>query len=106
MRTVNATARQLDLFAAVGHAFGASPERLPNADLYRVIEQRTDLDLSRKQPMGRHGAEHSPGKRAVRWVQQTLKHLGLIERMPQERGVWRVTPSGRAQLTPAAAGQA
>lgn len=31
MRTVNATARQLDLFAAVGHAFGASPERLPNA---------------------------------------------------------------------------
>lgn len=98
--------RQLDLFHAVGHAFGASPDRLPNADLYRVIEQRTDLDLSHKQPMGRQGAEHSPGKRAVRWVQQTLKHLGLIERLPHERGVWRVTRAGRAQLTPAAAGKA
>lgn len=42
------------------------------------------------------------GARSAGWP-QTLKQLGLIERVPGERGVWRATAKGRKgeELTPA-----
>lgn len=97
--------RQLDLFAAVGAAFGRSPDYLSNADLYRAVEAHAGVDLSACRPIGVDAIERSPGKRAVRWVQQTLKHMGLVERLPHERGAWRVTEAGRKRLTPATPGR-
>lgn len=40
----------------------------------------------------------------MRWIQQTLKQLGLAEPIPQERGAWRLTSGGKQKLTPAARG--
>jgi site-specific DNA-methyltransferase (cytosine-N4-specific) len=43
--------------------------------------------------------------RTVRWVQQTLKTRGLIERDATERGVWRLTPKGKLRLNHVGANQ-
>ena len=95
---------QYSLFDAVTSTFSASPARLSNAALYQNVALTTGLDLTARQPVGTDGAQHSTGKRAVRWIQQTLKQLGLAERIEGERGVWRLTATGKSKLTPAPSG--
>lgn len=96
---------QLDLFQAVLDSYqaaGGAP--VSNADLYRVVAQRAgvpEAEIDRTVAIG--GAQHSPFKRAVRWVQQTLKHLGLLERQADRRGVWGLTKTNKDGLTAAPA---
>ena len=52
--------------------------------------------MERRTPIGKSGRPHSVAKRKVRYHQQTLKHLGLIERAG--RGVWRLTTEGKDKL--------
>jgi site-specific DNA-methyltransferase (cytosine-N4-specific) len=52
--------------------------------------------LEQRQPISQSGQRHNPLKRQVRWVQQTLKHLELIERA--DRGVWKLTAEGHKKL--------
>lgn len=91
-------AEQLSLFQAVSEVF-AEGGQMGNATLYRRVANR--LGWSREQleartPVGRNGKRHSRAKRSVRWVQQTLKQMGLLERAA--RGVWRLTGEGRKRL--------
>lgn len=92
--------RQAELFAPLLHAYKAAEERddgLSNVELYR------NLGLSEeKAPIGVSGIKHNLEHRQVRWQQQTLRQLGLIERIPGKRGAWRLTP--RKDLTPAQTG--
>ena len=60
-------------------------------------------DTARVAPVGEAGRRHNLGKRAVRWTQQTLKGMGLVERSAA-RGVWQLTQRTRRGLHEAAPG--
>lgn len=93
---------QLDLFEHVGGAYAqVSGGRLSNEDLYRMALGRAMADralLDVTEPVGKSGAQRSLVTRAIRWHQQSLKHLGLIQRVADKRGVWELTAAGRAKL--------
>lgn len=94
---------QLDLFSSVLDTYlHGTP--LSNDALYDQLTQRGALlpgDLQEKRPIGHAAQLHSPAKRRVRWIQQTLRSMGLIERIPEHRGVWRATPKAKGELTAA-----
>lgn len=94
---------QIDLFEDVLAVYGQH-DRLSNAQLYAQVARRSGVPqeyFDKREAIGRAGAQHSPLKRKVRWYQQTLKTLGLLEGA-NERGVWKLTQAGRKKLTPAA----
>lgn len=95
---------QLNLFDAVTEAFCDSPDRLHTRDLYANVAGKTGRDMSCPVPIGSAGSPRSTDERSVRWIQQTLKQLGLVEPIPTERGAWRLTAAGKQKLTPAASG--
>lgn len=91
------TARQAELFAPIMKAY-ARGEDVSNEALYEGLSKAHGLPESRwhsRVPIGRSGEMHSPARRKVRWYQQTLKQLGLIERVTGQRGTWRATAKGR-----------
>lgn len=49
-------------------------------------------------PIGRAQRQHSTLKRTVRWHQQTLKRLGLLEPVAGRRGQWQPTTEGRRTI--------
>lgn len=96
-------ARQLALFEPVLSAYKDAGE-LSNDQLYQTLSRTLDLPpevWDTRTPIGRSGQLHSPARRRVRWVQQTLKKMGLLER--NARAIWRTTPKAK-ELTPAPAG--
>lgn len=94
--------RQRDLFEHVAEAYAASATgALSNDELYAAVARRAGLeakDVERKVPIGRAGAPRSPVLRQVRWKQQDLRKLGLIERVEGERGIWKLTDAGEKKL--------
>ncbi len=93
---------QLDLFTMdkVVSAY-ANNGTLDNAALYDQVSASTGVPRQRmdeREPIGEQGQRHSLIKRKVRWHQQTLKKLGLVERVPGHRGVWRLTGEGERKL--------
>lgn len=107
---LDAAPAQLDLFTmdAVAHAYAAVGE-LSNAELYDAISESSGTDraqLDQRAPVGRSGQKHSLLKRRLRWHQQTLKRLGVLERVPGTRGKWRLTAAGEEMLGPAQPGVA
>lgn len=91
---------QLDLFSQITSAYVDAPSgTLSNADLYAIVAARaeiSDAELHAKRHLGENGPLFKPATRRIRWFQQTLKHLKVIERVPGERGIWRLTePAGR-----------
>lgn len=98
-------AMQLDLFKPLMAAY-AGGQAVSNESLYRSLSSAQGLPEAHWQkrvPIGRSGELHSPERRKVRWWQQDLKKLGLLERVPGQRGVWRATAKGQEdqELTPA-----
>jgi site-specific DNA-methyltransferase (cytosine-N4-specific) len=72
-----------------------------NSGLYRAVARRASLsddEMDKAKPIGQAASPRSPLKRECRWHQQTLKQLGLIERVPEQRGSWRLTEEGRLKL--------
>ena len=92
---------QLDLFQTVQGAYSSGS--LVNVALYErivqkgvlKIEQLADCDVQDQQ-----GRRYSGAKRQIRWIQQSLKKLGLLENAGK-RGEWRLTERGRRGVTPA-----
>lgn len=92
--------RQIDLFSEVLHAYSAEcSATLNNTSLYARVADRAGIDLGilrQRVPIGVSGHPYSPIARKIRWHQQTLKHAGILEHVPGERGVWRLTsPAGK-----------
>ncbi|WP_321935527.1 site-specific DNA-methyltransferase [Paraburkholderia sp. J8-2] len=103
---------QLDLFAELTAIYrpsvhaSALPE-LDNRQVYSAIAERLGVDRSefdRREPVGASGQRHSLWKRKIRFGQQTLKHMGVIERVAGERGVWRLTEAAGKGLSRAGMG--
>jgi len=98
---------QLDLFHHVAGAYADASGTLDNATLYRAVAQRAGIaerELHAKVPIGSAGAPRSPLTRKIRWVQQTLKQLRVIERVDGERGIWKLTERAGKDLDRVAAG--
>lgn len=96
---------QQDLFEHVLEAYAAAGGVLSNQALYRDLSDRASIPASAweqrlaSDPKG----SHSHLKHGIRWLQQSAKHQGLLERdQARGRGFWRITPKGRRKLTPAA----
>lgn len=82
----------------------ADGQPLSNAALYETLAEASVIPpgaLLERIPVGQAKCMHSPIRRKVRWLQQSARKLGLIERVPGERGVWRSTTQTRSELTPA-----
>lgn len=94
--------QQLSLFHHVMRAYAANPEsRLANSSLYETVAREAGLSraqLEERDPVGRSGQPHNLIKRKIRWFQQTLRSLGVIERVPDARGVWALTDAGKQKL--------
>ncbi len=93
---------QMELFPYVAAAYAESRgDALSNGDLYEQVAVRAGLSkatLEAKVPIGQAQAMHRPVPRTIRWVQQTLKRMGVIERVADEKGVWRLAEDARAKL--------
>lgn len=92
----------MDLFAPLMRIY-ASGAPVCNDAVYRELREQGVISHPSRARVGKAGELHDPATRKVRWWQQTVKQMGLIEKVPGERGVWRATEKGRArpELTPA-----
>ena len=92
---------QLDLFNHVASVYVHAGDRpVDNDALYRNAARLAgipDNEMDRRTPVGRSQQQHSLLKRKVRWHQQTLKKMGLLERA--ELGTWQLTKEGKQKLS-------
>jgi DNA modification methylase len=92
-QTASTTPRQLDLFRSILSIYSRADAPVTNDELYGALVDTGTLtteQLQRKDTIGAGGQLHSPVKRKVRWIQQSLKALGAIERIEDQHGVWQV----------------
>ncbi len=98
---------QISLFAEVAGVYAESYGGvLDNDSLYSKVAARigtTPGALDVLTPIGRAGVPRSTAKRKIRWYQQTLKQLGVIEHAGK-RGVWRLSENAGKDLHRAATG--
>ncbi|WP_370602015.1 DNA methyltransferase [Pseudomonas nitroreducens] len=101
---------QGELFAVeqIANIYKANPDQpLTNQALYEIISNQLGVSkeaMNERVPVGASGAKHSLVQRAVRFCQQSLKALGVIERVHGERGVWRLTEPEKRSLNAAKRG--
>ena len=77
-------------------------DALTNRELFQQLSLQLDIPeaaLDARAPVGKAGKAYNLFERKVRWHQQTLKHLGVLERV--ERGTWRLSGDAKKELTPA-----
>ena len=77
-----------------------------NDELYEHLAKSGIADAeawTRKVPVGKSGQPRNPMHRRARWQQQCLRQLGILERVENKRGVWRLKAQAD-QLTPAVPG--
>ena len=80
---------------------------LLNETLYARVAQRRsipDSSLHARQPVGAAGTPRSTIKRAIRWHQQTLRAMGVLERVENSRGLWRLAATNDRGLSEAQPG--
>lgn len=88
-------AEQLPLFDTLLQCYQDGP--VSNTELYQQLSARGGISLSEQvKPVGKQ-AKVNVYKRKIRWAQQDLRASGLIERV--DRGQWRLTHTGKQQLT-------
>jgi DNA modification methylase len=83
----------MNLFGAILSVYSSKPT-VSNDDLYASLQESGVVsaeEINTRVPIGIKGEMHSLGRRKVRWYQQTLKKLGLIEKVGGSRGAWRST---------------
>ncbi|WP_208001713.1 winged helix-turn-helix domain-containing protein [Pseudomonas aeruginosa] len=101
---------QGELFSVeqIANIYRSKPDApLTNAALYDIISTQLGVSsdaMNSTAPVGASGQRHSLVRRAVRFTQQSLKHMGLIERVSGERGVWRLTQAAKRELNAAKPG--
>ena len=98
---------QLELFSQVAAAYAESKGALDNSTLYDVVAARVGMqsaEMNARAPIGVAGTLRSPMKRKIRWFQQTLKRLKVIERVDGARGIWKLTDHAGKDLHKAASG--
>lgn len=91
---------QLD-FDSLLLAYGDSNTgALDNNSLYHIAANEAGIpldDLNRLEPIGKDGRKYSKTTRQIRWAQQSLKRMGLLEKT-DVRGKWQLTHEGRKKV--------
>lgn len=94
--------RHQNLIKHVTDAYAmAGDKALDNQQLYDSVAAKAGIaqsELNVKVAIGKSGQERSVLKREIRWHQQTLKHMGLLEKSDSGKGVWKLTKEGRHQM--------
>lgn len=88
--------QQLSLFSVQEAYSECASCTASNAELYDLVAAKMGWPpeaLDKTEPVGRAGRPHSPLKRKIRWHQQTLKRLGILER--ESRGKWKLAEPER-----------
>jgi site-specific DNA-methyltransferase (cytosine-N4-specific) len=88
------------LFEHIEAAY-SNTDKLTNNQLYDIVKFSANIpddEMNKLEPIGKEGKPYSKIKRQIRWYQQELKHLGLLERVENKRGVWQLTNEGKAKL--------
>lgn len=86
----------LELFEVLEASTSGQP--LDNNTLYDRMAANSGVcrdDLDATTPIGASGQSHSVAKRTIRWHQQTLKTMGLLERVEGKRGVWQLAQQNK-----------
>ena len=76
----------------VARIYAEADKPITNDELYRLVQQETgmsDAELNAMKEFGAGKTKTSEIKHKLRWFQQTLRQAGVIERVPENRGVWR-----------------
>ena len=75
-------------------------DAMTNQELYEQLSLDLGLDpafAAEKAPVGKSGSVHNLYHRKARWHQQSLRNLGILDRM--DRGKWRLSEKAKAGLT-------
>ncbi|RAI99301.1 site-specific DNA-methyltransferase (cytosine-N4-specific) [Aeromonas salmonicida] len=91
---------QLDLFH-VQEAYAKADRPLSNTELYDSVAELAGIPrgaLEEKSEIGEGKAKHSKLKRQIRWYQQTLKAMNLLQRVEGERGIWALANKAKKGL--------
>lgn len=90
--------------AAVAAAYADADGEIDNATLYQTVASRVGWSpevLQQRAEVGKEARLHNVHTRAVRWHQQNLRRLGVIEKVPGKRGIWALTNPAKGALTDA-----
>ena len=91
---------QLELFH-VEEAYAQADGPMTNAELYAKVASIAGLseaEINSKAEIGKAKAQHSPIKRKIRWFQQALKSMNIIQKVDGERGVWKLANKNKKGL--------
>lgn len=87
------SSRSRTRLAAVRAAYEQAQDGLTNGALYDAF----GVDRDARDPVGRSGKRHQLKARELRWHQQTLRRLNVLEHVPGQRGCWRLTPEAMGE---------
>ncbi|MBZ4276385.1 winged helix-turn-helix domain-containing protein, partial [Mycobacterium tuberculosis] len=59
----------------------------------------SDNDFNKKEKFGLAGVPHNKIKHRIRWFQQTLKAMNVIERISSGRSLWRHCRKNKSGLS-------
>lgn len=91
---------QIDLFH-VQKAYESAGKPMTNDELYDSVAQLAGIPraaLDERSEVGSAKTPRSKLKRKIRWIQQTLKSLNLLEKVEGERGVWKLAQENKHGL--------
>jgi len=94
------TSAQLSLFH-VQAAYAAADRPLTNDELYESVGKRAGIskeEMESTDEIGVAKSKRSKIKRTIRWYQQTLKEMNLLQKVEGERGVWELVGDGKGKL--------
>ncbi|HIG8881137.1 TPA: hypothetical protein ACYEOB_005437 [Klebsiella variicola] len=89
----------MDLIEAI---YSESDRELTNNELYREVQSRLaipDDAFNAKEKFGTAGVPHNKIKHRIRWFQQTLKSMNVIERLSSGRSLWRHCRKNKSGLS-------
>lgn len=92
--------QQPSLFDNITQAYLGRDE-VSNQELYAILASKgvDSSALDKKSPVGKSGSQHSLLKRSIRWQQQTLKQLNLLEKVANKRSIWKLTDGGKKKFS-------
>lgn len=72
---------------------------IDNETLYNIVSKSTDISsvqMNKLESIGKDGRKYSKTKREIRWIQQTLKKAGYLERVDFAK--WQLTQEGKKKI--------
>lgn len=84
--------------SVVASIYTEAAGEIDNATLYQRVAEKVGWEpgvLDERAEVGRAAKKHNLATRQVRWFQQDLRRLGVIEKVPGKRGIWALSSAAR-----------